>query len=461
MTIDTQSTTQPEVDKPFALAEHAVMHSEHNPVSSSMAMETASEKTADRVTTNVIEPSIIRPIKIGIVAGEVSGDALGASLMADLNNLHPHIEWVGVGGVQMQQQGLQSLFALERLAVMGLVEVLGKLPDLFAARRELVEAFTQADIDIFIGVDAPDFNLRVAKLLKPLSIFCVQYVSPSVWAWRENRIKKIKQATHLVLCLFPFELPVYQKHAHPAVCVGHPLLSQLPERMPVTSVVDTRLQLIWHHSALQTFFANKPISQMIAVMPGSRQSEIKSMLPLMLRSVAKLLAFDEELVFIIAAVNQQQQTLIQHYLAKQPTHVQQAITVASQPDNAHFSREVMLACDMVLLASGTITLEAMLLEKPMLVVYRLNALTYTIAKRLIKIPYVALPNILATKAIVPELIQQQANPDDIARGVIKLLQSEHYYQQIQALQQTKTWLYQQSNQSAAHSVIEHWLNTNG
>ena len=159
----------------------------------------------------------LAPLVIGIVAGEVSGDSLGADFMQQMNNLRDDIVWVGVGGPKMQAQGLQSIFPLERLAVMGLVEVMSQLPDLLKARRELLSAFDVASIDWFVGIDAPDFNLRVSKKLKPQGVFCVQYVSPSIWAWRESRIHNIKAATNLVLCLFPFELPVYERHNHQAL----------------------------------------------------------------------------------------------------------------------------------------------------------------------------------------------------------------------------------------------------
>lgn len=188
--------------------------------------EMLTKQTAHQTTANVT-PLHYRPLVIGIVAGEVSGDALGADFMRQMNNVRDDIVWVGVGGSQMAAQGLHSVIDMSRLAVMGLVEVLSHLADLFKARDEILAAFDNASIDMFIGIDAPDFNLRLGKKLKTQGIFCVQYVSPSIWAWREGRIEKIKQATHLVLCLFPFELPVYAKHQHPAVCVGHPLLKTI------------------------------------------------------------------------------------------------------------------------------------------------------------------------------------------------------------------------------------------
>ena len=205
------------------------------------------------------------PLVIGIVAGEISGDSLGADFMRQMNTLRDDIVWVGVGGSKMQAEGLQSIFPLARLAVMGLVEVLAQLSDLFKARRELLTAFKRANIDWFIGIDAPDFNLRVAKKLKPKGIFCVQYVSPSIWAWRESRIHGIKAATDLVLCLFPFELPVYERHNHPAICVGHPLLRTLDQRLEHTPTNQLRSELVWHNDGLMQFFVERfaALSQLI------------------------------------------------------------------------------------------------------------------------------------------------------------------------------------------------------
>ena len=246
------------------------------------------------------------PLVIGIVAGEVSGDSLGADFMQQMNNLRDDIIWVGVGGSKMQAQGLQSIFPLARLAVMGLVEVMSQLPDLLKARRELLTAFKAADIAWFIGIDAPDFNLRVSKKLKPQGVFCVQYVSPSIWAWRESRIHSIKAATNLVLCLFPFELPVYERHNHPAICVGHPLLRTIDKTLLDIPINQRRSELVWHNDGLQQFFIERfdDVSQLICVMPGSRRGEITAILPLMLDGIQKLILLDPKLCFIIPTVDQ-------------------------------------------------------------------------------------------------------------------------------------------------------------
>ena len=398
------------------------------------------------------------PLIIGIVAGEVSGDSLGADFMRQMNALRDDIVWVGVGGDKMRAEGLHSIFPLERLAVMGLVEVLSQLPDLLQARRELLEAFAKEKIDWFIGVDAPDFNLRVAKKLKPKGVFCVQYVSPSIWAWRESRIHGIMAATHLVLCLFPFELPVYERYGHPAVCVGHPLLHTLDKALVETPMMKQRSALVWHHDGLQQYFTQRfeVVSHLICVMPGSRRSEITAILPPMLEGIQKLLILDPELCFIIPTVDQNHQYIVQDIVDSYPEAMQQAIVVVYDASQPNFSQQAMAAADLILLASGTATLEAMLLERPMVVMYQLNNLTYQIAKRLVKVPYVALPNILAQDMIVPELIQEDANGANISRTIKQQLQSRAYEEQLRALIATKTMLEQQSNHSPADSVIEAW-----
>ena len=222
-------------------------------------------------------PTPTQALTIGIVAGEVSGDSLGADLMAKLSAICSSVRFVGVGGSKMCQHNLTPLIDMQRLSVMGLAEVVRHLPDLLLAKAQILQGFDNACIDLFIGIDAPDFNLRLAKTLKPKGVFCVQYVSPSIWAWRENRIHTIKRATDLVLCLFPFELPVYQKHKHPAVCVGHPLIHSLCPPNDKKTFINNYLAKL-----------NLSKTPLINLMAGSRNSEIKAILPLLLQSFAKI-----------------------------------------------------------------------------------------------------------------------------------------------------------------------------
>lgn len=413
-------------------------------------------------TINLVKTQL-KPLTIGIVAGEISGDALGADFMHQMNNLRDDITWVGVGGSKMQALGLKSIIDMSRLSVMGLVEVISHLSDLFAARDEILQTFFDKKIDIFVGIDAPDFNLRLGKKLKPTGVFCVQYVSPSIWAWREGRIHNIKQSTDLVLCLFPFELDVYQKHHHPAVCVGHPLLKTIDKKLLHTDVLDLRLNLIWENPYLHQFFASfgkgkkDDMSHLIAVMPGSRRSEIASILPNMLESMHKLLLMDNQLCFIIPTINQNFKTMVEQYLQNEPNQLQERVVVCCDENIANFSQQIMAISDLILLASGTATLEAMLLNRPMVVTYTMKPLTYWLAKRLVQIDYVALPNILANKQIVPELIQDEATADNICRTVQQNLTTQKYQQQLHELSQTTQTLRQQSNVNPAVAVINAWF----
>lgn len=420
------------------------------------ATEAVSTTTENVTTVDVV----YRPLVIGIVVGEVSGDALGADFMRQMNNLRDDIVWVGVGGNQMQAEGLTSVIDMSRLAVMGLIEVIKHLPDLFKARDEILAAFDTAGIDMFIGIDAPDFNLRLGKVLKAKGIFSVQYVSPSIWAWREDRIEKIKQATHLVLCLFPFELPVYQKHGHPAVCVGHPLLKTINSALTRTPTQELRRELIWDNDGFHDFFAKAQldeISNLIAVMPGSRTGEIKAIFPKMLAAMKQLLIMDSTLCFIVPTVTENHRTMINVYLENESAEVRNRIAVSCDESQADFSQQVMAVSDLVLLASGTATLEGMLLNRPMVVIYVMKNLTYQLAKRLVKIPYVSLPNILAGREIVPELIQDAASADNISRVVQQTLALKNYSEQLAALQQTSDGLREQSNVNPANAVIDGWL----
>lgn len=406
-----------------------------------------------------------KKLVVGIVAGEASGDKLGAVLMQQMQMHHPNIDWVGVGGQQMQAQGLSTLFDMSRLSVMGLVEVIKHLPDLVNAKKTILSAFVKADIDVFIGIDAPDFNLRLGKALKSerQSVFCVQYVSPSVWAWREGRIKGIKQATDLVLCLFPFELSVYQRHQHPAVCVGHPLLDDIK---PTHTDADRKCAIdslclldskLTQQLALKTT-TSKPV--ILCVMPGSRVGEITTILPKMLKAVSKLLKKHKNLTVIIPTIDVRHADLIKKLIREQITNdnvsnnsLQAVYHILFHQHNQDLSHQAMLASDVVLLASGTATFEAMLLQRPMVVVYQLNTLTYHIAKRLVKVPYVALPNILANQPIVPELIQDAANPSAIADAVDRQLTPSVNQQQKKALQALSDKIRQDSRHNVAQVVL--------
>ncbi|MFA9486715.1 MULTISPECIES: lipid-A-disaccharide synthase [unclassified Moraxella] len=386
-------------------------------------------------------------LTIGIVAGEISGDALGADFMQQMNKLHPNICWVGVGGHGMIQMGLKPIIDMERLSVMGLAEVLKHLPDLFRAKKEILRAFDKNQIDIFIGIDAPDFNLRLGKTLKPKGVFCVQMVSPSIWAWRENRIHSIKAATNLVLCLFPFELPVYAKHHHPAVCIGHPLI---------------------HHTQPKNFTKS---TNTLCLMAGSRLSEIRAILPTLLASFDALCQTHTALTAILPLAKDEHRVMVRAIINEQAPHLSSRLTTFTPSDwqdcseydsNYTASQYAMQVAKLTILASGTATLEALMLNTPMVVVYKVNALTYAIAKRLIKTPYVCLPNILAFertgKSIVPELIQGNATAQNIAHEANCILANPN--EQKNKLINTVQLIKQASSQNPADTVLSYYTKNN-
>lgn len=394
-----------------------------------------------------------KPLTIGIVCAEPSGDALGADFIAKMNAIHPNITWVGVGGTLMQNVGLHSLIDMSRLSVMGLVEVVKHLPDLLSAKREILDAFFTQKIDIFVGIDAPDFNLRLGKTLKKSGVFCVQYVSPSIWAWRENRIHTIKQATDLVLCLFPFELDVYDRHEHPAICVGHPLLNKLH--------ADNRPQSVILEDFINRFgLPINPTKTLICLMAGSRTSEINAILPLLIDSMQSL-DKQGDFEFVLPVISQEHATLIRQHIDHQVPHLSTSYHIIVGHDGERpVSWHAMNASSLVILASGTATLEVLLLHRPMVVIYRLNALTYTIAKRLIKIPYVSLPNILSNhqtgKPIVPELIQEHATTDNITSHALSILSNSTH--QTQSMANITSRLRADSCHDCANSVLTHFFN---
>ncbi|MEB3752956.1 lipid-A-disaccharide synthase [Acinetobacter sp. MD2(2019)] len=362
-----------------------------------------------------------RKLKIGIVVGEVSGDTLGAELMQRFHDLGIDVEFEGIGGPQMIAAGFNSLYPMETLAVMGIVEVLKDLKQLFAVRDGLIERWTKQPVDIFIGIDAPDFNLRVSKKIKQqqLPIKTVQYVSPSVWAWRQKRVYGIKQNIDLVMCLFPFEKAFYQKYQVPAIFVGHPLAKQLPLQH---NVLQARQALNLNEAG-----------QYIALLPGSRRSEVERLAPLVFSAGEILAKKYPNYQFLVPAINAQRQQQIAQILQGYPASFQHKVHILeNQYTESKIGRMVMQASDIVALASGTATLEAMLLHRPMVTFYKLHWLTYQIVKFLVKIPYYSLPNIIAGKKVIAELIQQQASPELLAAEIEKLMNTEQA--QLQTLQ---------------------------
>lgn len=341
-------------------------------------------------------------LRVGILAGESSGDILGAALMQALRRHRPDIEFTGIGGPLMEAEGLVSRVPMERLAVMGFVEPLKRLPELLRIRRNIIAHFAQTKPDVFIGIDSPDFNLAVEHKLREQGIRTVHYVSPSVWAWRQSRIHKIGAAADLVLALFPFEADFYHRHQVPVCFVGHPLADQIPLE-PDQLAARAQLGLP----------AN---GKVLALLPGSRQGEVARMAPVFLQTAALLRAADPTLRFLLPCANAERKQQLQALLGAAADG--EGITLVDGQ-----SRVVMTAADAVLLASGTAALEAMLLKKPMLVCYRMAPLSYAIISRMLKVPYFSLPNLLAGAPLVEELVQAQVNPAALASRATALLQT--------------------------------------
>lgn len=330
----------------------------------------------------------IAPLRVGIVAGEASGDILGSGLMRALRERAGRpLEFSGVGGPRMLAEGFDGLFELDRLAVMGLVEPLKRLPELLAMRARLRRHFLEWRADLVVGIDSPDFNLGLEGWLRERGIRTAHYVSPSVWAWRQGRIHKIKRAVDLMLTLFPFEECFYQEHGVPVACIGHPLADQLPLETD-TAAARTQLDLP----------QDCPV---VALLPGSREGEVRQLGESFLDTAAWLLERRPQLQFLVPAASPARRRQLEGLLAGRDLPLR---LLDGQ------SQLAMAAADVVLMASGTTTLEALLLKKPMVVAYRMGHWSYALLSRLVKAPYIALPNLLAQRALVPECLQDDVRP---------------------------------------------------
>ena len=367
-----------------------------------------------------------------IVVGEHSGDTLGAGLITSLRKTHPNAEFIGIGGPKMQALGFESLFAMDELSVMGLVEVLGRIRRLLHVRKTLSNYFTSHKPDVFIGIDAPDFNIGLELKLKAQGIKTVHYVSPSVWAWREKRIFKIAKATDMVLALLPFEKAFYDKHNVPCTFVGHPLADDIPM-----------------HSDKAAARAQLGLAQeqkILALMPGSRGGELSRLLSDFFESAKQLYAQDSELLFIAPMISEQRTEQFNALKAELAPDL--PVTVILNQTQA-----VMAASDCLLTASGTVTLEAALIKRPMVICYKFSPVTFLLARWLVKLKWFSLPNLLANKSLVPELLQKEVCPDNIV-PLIK----ERLYQDQSQLNDSYLAIHQQlkcdASAQAAKAVLD-------
>lgn len=385
--------------------------------------------------------------KIAIVAGEASGDMLGFHLIQELKSTHPDLEIFGIAGPKMMSLGVRSLFPIERLSVRGYFEVIKHLWGLLKLRKQLLAYILQEKPDVFIGIDAPDFNFWLEKKLKAKGIATIHYVSPSIWAWRKNRIHKIKRAVSHMLALFPFEPALYQQVGVPVTYIGHPLADALPME-PQVEQMREKLKL-------------KKDSVVIAMLPGSRQSEVHFHAELMLESA---IAFQrllrekgQHVQFLVPLITRETRDIFQgiwhQLLTKFPeTDIDMQIMFG----HAH---EAMMAADAVLVASGTATLEAALLKKPMVITYKMSNMSWQLLKRMRLQPYVGLPNVLAGEFIVPELLQKDASPQRIAYTLQNMLADKTV---LSALRERFSAIHQQLKQDSAKkaaAVVAEFLRT--
>lgn len=354
--------------------------------------------------TSAAPVSASSALKVFVVAGELSGDVLGAGLLRELKARYPHAEFRGVGGPGMIAQGLQSLAPIEQLSVMGLVEVLKHLPGLLALRKRLKRAALEWRADVMIGIDAPDFNTDLELALRQQGIKTLHYVSPSVWAWRQGRVKKIRRAVDRMLTFLPFEADFYREHQVPVSFVGHPLADDLP--------------LEEDQGAARRALGIDPYIPLLALLPGSRHNEVELMLPVYLEALRQLRGHHFELEAVIPAASEARRQEIEALIEQ--AHIDPGTRQAIHIIDGQAS-VAMTASDAVLLTSGTSALEAMLCHRPMVVAYRMAATTFWIAQRVVHTEWISLPNLLAQSTIVPELVQHDASVERIVSELAPLL----------------------------------------
>lgn len=343
----------------------------------------------------------MEPLTIGMVAGEPSGDALGLHLMQALRRHVPHARFTGIGGPRMKGAGFEAMFPMEKLAVMGIVEVLRHYPELAGIRRRLAAHFLSERPRLFIGIDAPEFNLGLELKLKSAGVPTVHYVSPSIWAWRAGRIHKIKRAVSKMLVLFPFEEALYERAQVPVAYVGHPL-ADLLGTFPGTAAIREQLRL-------------PAAAKIVTLLPGSRVTEVKRMAGLFVATAERITEAVAGALFLVPFVSRETREIFEAALYAREAG---ALNMSMMFGHAH---EAMAAADVVLATSGTATLEAALLKRPLVITYKVAPLTAFIHRTQTYLPYVGLPNILAGEFIVPEFLQEEATPENLAQAVTNLL----------------------------------------
>lgn len=364
---------------------------------------------------------------IAMVAGEASGDLLASHLMLAIKEKMPNVRFVGIGGPKMQSAGMQVLYPMEKLSVMGYWEVLRHYREISGIRRSLRKHLIETPPDLFVGIDAPDFNFDLELALKQQGIPTVHFVSPSIWAWRGERIHKIKRAVSHMLALFPFEVPLYEKEGVPVTYVGHPLADILPEK-PNRLAMREQMRIL-------------PITAKIfAMLPGSRKSEVRQLAKTYIETAKLILRTMPEAQFLVPLSSRETRNIFEEAIWHADAH--------DLPITLLFghSHDAMIVADGVLVASGTATLEAALLKRPMVITYKMSPVTFWLAKRKQYLPYVGLPNILSGKFVVPELLQNDATPENLAQALLNLVANK---QAVTELEERFTEMHLMLKQGAA------------
>ncbi|MBV9189954.1 MAG: lipid-A-disaccharide synthase [Betaproteobacteria bacterium] len=375
-----------------------------------------------------------KPLRVGMVAGEASGDLLAAHLIAALKARRPDIEFAGIGGPRMMAEGFESHFPMEKLSVRGYAEALRHYREIMNIRGRLVKGMLQDRPDLFIGVDSSDFNLGIERKLKDAGIPAIHYVSPSVWAWRRWRVRRIARSVNRILVMFPFEEPLYKAVGVPVTYVGHPLADIIPFDPPKE---DARTQLRLPSGKL-----------IVALLPGSRRSELKYMADAFVLAAHRFRQEVHDVHFVVPMVTRETRELFERAI-----HVDQRTDLPLTLLFGH-SHEALAAADIALVASGTATLETALFKTPMVIAYRQSPITWTLMRQMVYLPYVGMPNILAGERLVPELLQDEATPANLAGALLTLLRdTEARKRQVERFREFHQLLRQNTAEKAADAIL--------
>lgn len=386
---------------------------------------------------NQVSVSTNTPHLYALIAGESSGDTLGAGLMRAILRLDPKASFIGIGGEQMQKAGLTSLGKMEVLSVMGIFEVAAHLVPIMRLRATLIKQLLKARPSVVIGIDSPDFNLGLERHMKKAGIPTVHYVSPSVWAWREGRMKKIKESCDEVLALLPFEKEFYDRENMPCTYVGHTLANKIPLQVS-QETAKTQIEL-------ETTSVEPVQGKVMAILAGSRKNELVHMVPVYAQTARLIKKKMPDVVFISACPDKARAEVLKDLWLSHAPDLSLTIYVGC-------THAAIAASDAVLLTSGTVAFEAMLLKRPMAVAYKVNPLTAIIGRRLLKINMFSLPNLLAKRRIVSEFIQEQCTPEALAQEMLKLLTSDNLLMKNEFLSMHKAMI-KNSDEIAAKAVL--------